>query len=464
MNLTMKLTTCVFGLATFSNLLLFTSCEEFVKIDAPRTDLIRETVFADEATAKSALFNVYYQMQSGNFSSGGIASFSLFSALSSDELRNYNTNGGSAGDYEQFYKNQILISSGANTNFWSELYQYIYKANSILEGLASSSGLSDDFRKQLEGQAKFIRAFSHFYLVNLYGDVPLATTTDYIVNQNSPRTPKAQVYERIIADLVSARDLLTADYSFSSNERVCPNRGAATALLARVYLYTGDWVRAEEQATSVINNKPLYILEEDLDNVFVKNSDEAIWQLWTNTFPLDLSTFYVDNFPGYGALQNDFVESFESDDQRKQLWIGKDSVFYFPTKYKSAKEATEYSMVLRLSEQYLIRAEARAIQNKLTGSNSSASDINTIRDRAGLDPTLSTTQADLLNDVMRERGFELFTEWGHRWLDLKRTDRVNDVMSLIKPNTWTPTAALYPIPQSQRLNSLIPQNPGYPDR
>ena len=118
-------------------------------------------------------------------------------------------------------------------------------------------------------------------------------------------------------------------------------------------------------------------------------------------------------------------------------------------------------MVLRFAELYLIRAEARAQQNKLTGANSAASDINVIRTRAGLSNTTATTQAALLLAVEKERQVELFTEWGHRWFDLRRTGRIDAVLSAVKP-TWKPTAALFPIPYLEiQRNPLLTQNNGY---
>jgi hypothetical protein len=108
-------------------------------------------------------------------------------------------------------------------------------------------------------------------------------------------------------------------------------------------------------------------------------------------------------------------------------------LLYFPTKYKNDQISpiTEYSMVMRLAEQYLIRAEARAEQSNITGANSATSDVNAIRARAGIAGTTATTQNDMLQAIADERLRELFTEWGHRWLDLKRTGRALTVLSAL---------------------------------
>jgi hypothetical protein len=141
-----------------------------------------------------------------------------------------------------------------------------------------------------------------------------------------------------------------------------------------------------------------------------------------------------------------------------------------PYKYKlnTGTPREEYNMVLRLAEQYCIRAEARARLNQLTEA---VSDLNTIRKRAGL-PDLNTisTQAQVLAAVEQERRMELFAEWGHRWFDLKRwpartldgKKRIDEIMYALRPATWKTTAALWPIPDDERIqNHALTQNPGY---
>jgi hypothetical protein len=120
---------------------------------------------------------------------------------------------------------------------------------------------------------------------------------------------------------------------------------------------------------------------------------------------------------------------------------------------------SEHYIVLRLAEQHLIRGEARAMQNKLIESKQ---DLNIIRNRAGLTNSTASSKEDILAAIARERKVELFSEWGNRWYDLKRTGKANSVLSTIKPQTWQATDTLYPIPQSQiNLNSALSQNPGY---
>ena len=119
-------------------------------------------------------------------------------------------------------------------------------------------------------------------------------------------------------------------------------------------------------------------------------------------------------------------------------------------------------MVLRLAEQYLIRAEAKAYQDKLTDA---IQDLDIIRNRAGLsligDTNPSISKNDFLLAIEQERKVEMFSEWGHRWLDLKRTERAGQILGALKPD-WQDTDQLYPIPNSERLvNPRLTQNPGY---
>jgi hypothetical protein len=406
----------------------------------------------------------------------GLNSISVKSGLSADELELYDasTNQGLIAFYKNALSNQSQLTS------WESFYKCLHTVNSVLEGLEKSATLTPAVKQQLMGEAKFLRAFIHFYLVNLYGDVPLVTSSDYRVNALSKRTSQTQVYQQIIADLQDAQNLLSENYvggdaMSSTTERVRPTKWAATALLARAYLYTGDWKGAEAKASVLISNTTLFDIAE-LNGIFMKNSKEAIWQLqpvnagWNTE---DARVFILTGGPNNGFnpvyLSPLILNAFEVGDQRLTAWVGSNiadgNTYFYSNKYKSAavgSPVTEYLMVLRLAEQYLIRAEARAQQNNISGAQA---DINTIRQRAGLSNTTAVTKPDLLTAILYERQVELFTEWGHRWLDLKRTGTVDSVMSVVtlqKGGSWATTAQLYPLPATDlELNPNLVQNAGY---
>lgn len=446
--------------------MIISSCESFVEIEAPKTQLISDAIFTSETTATAALSNIYYQMSSGGyFTSGGLNGLTFLGALSADELELLSTD----SNLEQIYNNSIIPSNSQVSSIWGGSYNLIYQANAVIEGLASSK-LSENFKNQLTGEALFIRAFCHFYLVNLYGDVPYISSTDYRINTAVSRNSVDQVFQFILSDLNKAKSLLSEDYI--SGERIRPNKWAAEALLSRVYVYIEDWSKAEEGATLVINNSSFYNLVT-LDEVFLKNSNEAIWQLKPvdpNLNTLEGNTFIITSTPTLTVLSGEFINAFELDDERQSKWVGAyvegGDTWYFPFKYKiqiGGSPLDEYSMVLRLAEQYLIRAEAKAKQDKL---GEAIADLDLIRSRAGL-PLLSDinpaiNKTDLLLKIEHERRMELFAEWGHRWLDLKRSDRVDLILAPVKSG-WESTDVLYPIPQSDILvnQNLKPQNPGY---
>lgn len=455
---------------------LISSCKKFVEIAPPQTQLVTASVFNNSASATAALTNIYTQMYRN------VESYYISQAngLLSDELTNFST----VLPQTHYYMN-AMVATQSLTGEWPSAYSYIYQANAIIEALKDNKAISSAVSNQLTGEAKFLRAFWHFYLANTYGDVPLVTTTAYNVNGTIARTQKAQVLQQVVTDLKGAQNLLNNNYvnasdTITTTERVRPTKWAAAALLARAYLYTNKYDSAELYATTVISNKDLYDTVS-LNNVFLKNSKEAIWQIATPLPANDQNTwdayYYIlqgapstDNY-GSSTLSSQLLSSFEANDQRKVNWVDSitdnGSTYYFPFKYKvfTSSTVSEYTMVLRLAEQYLIRAEARA---QLGNSTGAVADLNVIRHRAGLtDYGGSTTQASLLSAILHERQVELFTEWGHRWFDLIRTNNINSVMSVVTPlkgGTWNPDGhqALYPIPQSDRnSNPNLSQNLGY---
>jgi hypothetical protein len=459
-----------FGLVVLTSLTVL-SCEDFLDIDAPRHKIVSETVFSEDQTAISAMMGIYNELFRAAYSGGWENSVTVLSGLSSDNLKTLRDNDLSL---REFSENNIQPSNDRNLNLWSSAYNIIYMTNSLLEGVETSEKLTEEVRNSLEGEGKFIRAFTYFYLVNLYGEVPLVLTTDYRENSLAGRDSSTEIYEQIIADLTDATELLGDNYR--NNDRTSVNRFTALALLARVHLYLENWEEADLASSQVISNTGQYEILEDLNQVFLVNSKEAIWQIspigrggplgFTNEGSIFLFLSFAPNFTKV-SLTDGLVETFEQEDLRLQNWIGFNEATsnYFPYKYKdrrSFREILEYSMVLRLAEQHLIRAEARAMRGNLLEA---IEDLDILRERAGL-PLLSESNAgvnkeEFLDFILEERRKELFAEWGHRWLDLKRKNKASDFLS---PNSsdWENTDVLYPIPAQERMkNTNLDQNPGY---
>jgi hypothetical protein len=493
-------------------LISLTGCKKLVEIDPPRNAVINSDTFSSDAQAYPALAGMYSQMMSNSGSmvfSNGAAS--IYGGMSGDEI---SSNAGIINllDY-QFESNKLLQeNTSVDALYWKPAYKVIESANSIIEGVAASKAslLTDSARTQLVGEAKFLRAFSYFYLTNFFGNVPLVLSTDFNKTAVLPNATQAAIYAQITQDLNDAQSSLKPDIWTGSvvgtNERIRANKWAATALLARVYLYQKRWADAEAQATAVIGNSHYSLTT--LATVFNKNSNEAILQLqqsptvspYVSTFegmnflpslvlstqtPATIATVIATpaTFTSYALLfmpsyymTPQLASSFETNDQRKTVWTGYvptpaaapyNSVpIYYPNKYNlkssvtTPASITQYNMVLRLGEQYLIRAEARAQQNNTNGA---ATDLNVIRTRAGLPNTTATLQADLLTAIMRERRIELFSEWGHRFFDLKRTGQADAVLGAIATKQpWNTYQLLYPIPPNDLKNdAFLQQNPGY---
>ena len=444
-----------------------TACEEFVEVDPPDTALVGETVFDDDINASAAMLGIYGRMveSAGTmFTSGG--NLTILSGLSSDELLSYSI---TLIDFEQ---NELLEGNGNVSGIWNDFYEFIYSCNSVLEGIENSVSITDSLVLQFEGEAKFVRAWMYFYLVNLWDDVPLVLATNYETNILLPRVPRVQVYEQIENDLQDALNLLGEDYP--SDQRIRPNKAVVSALWARVHLYREDWSNAEILATTLIEDDR-YSLEETPGNVFLDTSQEAIWQLQSinpDVGSYDALRFVLTRSPisrSFGvSLRPEFVDAFEEDDLRETSWIGVlnsgEDTFYYPFKFKTrflgdGESSNEYLTVFRLAEMYLIRAEARARQGNITGAQE---DLNRVRARAGLQETTAADLPSLLLAIEKERKVELFAELGHRWLDLKRTGRATDVLSPIKPG-WQDTDVLWPVPRNEFLNNpnLGEQNAGY---
>jgi hypothetical protein len=449
------------------------SCKKLVTVDSPTNTLVTASVFNNDGTAIAAQLSVYAALQSST------ASFCTLNGTAADELTNYST---SQFNIDVYRNNLNAQADGGFNNYYGVLYNYIYQENAILENIQSSTGMSARVKQLMTGEALFMRAWLYFQLVNLFGDVPLITTTDYKINGVLARTAKDQVYSQMVNDLTTALTSLSTTYLDPSDaagviDRVRPTTWAAHALLARVYLYIGKYDIAAQEASTVISNNAMFSLVTDLNKVFKKNSSEAIWQLIPASgklFSTMGNSFILTVPPGNTvvvAMSTQLLNAFETNDARKSNWIGTytqgATTWNFPYKYKDNNTATtlsEYSMILRLAELYLIRAEAEA-NGAGNGLNGAVSDLNAIRNRAGLPNYVGAMdKGSLLTAISHERQVELFTE-NDRWFDLKRTKTVDAVMSAVTPQkggAWNSYQQLYPLnPSDLQYDPNLVQNPGY---
>jgi hypothetical protein len=439
-------------------LLCCNSCNKLLDAGSPQDRQVAGATYDSDVSAARVLTGLYTQMSSGGAFMGS-QGMSYLCGLSADEyllLQDEELSG-------SMYRNEMVATQAP---FWRLLYEYIHHANAAVQGLDNASRLTPAIRQQLLGEARFVRAFCYFYLVNLFGKVPLVTVTDYKEIIAMPRTDVNLVYDQIISDLHAAEQLLGADYVAAdaisiTEERLRPNKWAATALLARVYLYRENWPAAISTSSAVIAEQALYDTVP-LRAVFLKDSKAAIWQLQLVHKSVTDDAALFDQQPV--SLSAGLMGAFEAGDLRKYYWLSADSPYY-PAKYRATDEtvpASEHLMVLRLAELYLIRAEARLRTGDLHGANE---DLGVLRTRAGLPKTALNDANALMAAILQERRVEFFSEWGHRWLDLKRTGRLHALMPAItaaKGGQWQAYKQWFPIPHSEiLLNRHISQNEGY---
>jgi hypothetical protein len=455
-------------LACLVAVVLVAGCQKFVQVPAPETLLSTETVFSNDMTALSALAGMYSRTMTfqGSFLNGGNT---LYPALSADEC--VPTLLTSA--LQQFSSNALQSSNTNIATLYGTAYNAVYNANMLLENLDRSKAVTGPTRRQIMGEALFMRALIYSRLAELFGPVPLITSTNADINAVAPRSSIDDVYRQVESDLPGADSLLDTAYVPSSSgvvERTRPNKWAVRALSARVHLYRREWSQAAAAATDVIGSGE-YLLEPSLDSVFLKGSREAIWQLQPVSTLMNTAegAYFLpqDNAlsrPLY-TLTSFLLNAFEPGDQRRTHWTGKKVVtgvsYVYPAKYKvrTGLPYTEYNMVIRLAEMYLIRSEARLQQDDLPGA---VADLNSIRARAGLGPLAAGLSKDQVTAaLMQERRIELFAEWGHRWLDLKRTGMSGSVL-LPEKGMWSDYDTLYPIPLTDlQRNAKLDQNAGY---
>ncbi|QJB39161.1 RagB/SusD family nutrient uptake outer membrane protein [Chitinophaga oryzae] len=490
----------------FSVLLLAASgCKKLIEIDPPIDSVNTGVVFNDPDKITAALSGIYFTLMTNTgtpaFSNGHMT---VYGGLMADELSPY-AGASNVADY-QFFTNRLMLSNElVQPLFWNCAYRAVYLSNSILEGLqaTTSPAITDSVRRQAEGECRFARAFCYLYLTINFGDVPMPLSTKVMEEAAQKRQPVGKVQEQITADLVAASQLLPDNFAITKGEKLRPNRYAAMALLARHYLYMEKWAEAAAQADAVINSG-LFSLP-GLEKTFSPSGAEAIWQLKHSTegtvspvmeeprllmpqaslslldpatqeMMLEPAMFeeYSYVFIASFSMTDRLIQAFEPGDKRLDKWTDSLTVplaapwngkkYRFAAKYQRLAATGEapppYYTVLRLAEQYLVRAEARAHTGNLAGA---VADLNVIRSRAGLPAINATGMTAVLDAVMQERRIELFAEWGHRWFDLKRTGKAAQVLGRIpEKQPWSDTRLLMFIPPAEIQNAPgLSQNPGY---
>lgn len=450
-------------------LVLMSSCKKIIEIpENPPSQITAVQVFSDSTNIMGAVAGAYSNFGAANYGIG--TSIALYNGLSADEL--------TTGQYTdpitaQFLNNGLIRDNTIVNQLWIQCYSNLYQINANIEGITSSGVISSGLKSRLLGEMMALRAFYYFNLVNIFDGVPIVLSSNYAETSKLPRASTQEVYAQIVQDLTQAQNRVGDSYPSAGRARV--NRSVVRGLLAKVYLYQGNFQQAETLANQVISTGN-YSLVADLNKVFLEGSSEAIWQLPANGLysqTSDAQQFipYMSGVSPNYPITRGLSDAFEAGDQRAQKWLAISDVdengsgvltrYYYPYKYKNralAAATVESYMVLRLAELYLIRADARLGLGNLSGA---MEDVNILRVRAGLEAMTGSISDVVASAILHERQTELFCEWGNRWFDLKKSGNIDVILGAEKPG-WKATSALFPIPQEQlRLNPFLTQNLGY---
>jgi hypothetical protein len=375
-------------------------------------------------------------------------------------------------------------------DFWKLQYEGITQCNLVLDNLPDVD-MADADRSRITGEALFLRAYYHFLLTQVFGDVPLFTRLLPPDQLKVPRTPSSQVLAQVVADCAAAAALLPPTYPPAQTGR--PTKGAAYALAAKAALYMERW---DEVLLLVDEVKALgiYDLMPDYQDNFRKetqNNAESVWEIQHTNLELGVGNFLNQwwmsrKLQGYGFAEvtQDFVDAFEPDDPRRRFTVAAKDEEYFGAIYKNSYSSTRFSprkylqdtsavsqpsdgdinyTAIRFAEVLLWEAEAL---NELGRTADAQAPLERVRARAraqaddpasALPPVTTTDPLEMRLAIRHERQVELGFEL-HRFFDLVRWGLAADLLPGFLPGKHE----VFPLPQTELdLNPALSQNPGY---
>jgi tetratricopeptide (TPR) repeat protein len=365
-------------------------------------------------------------------------------------------------------------------DLYTSLYRCIDIANSVITGVPEMT-VAQTNKDDLMGQAHFVRGLAYFDLARFFGGIPNVYGTEGVVIKLTPsvgiteadfapRNTLRETYDQVEKDLLEAIAKLPETRASTILSKAKATKGAARALLARYYLYNQQWDKAEQYATEAIANQSL---STPFETIFrSRNTAESLFELQFNaTDGAGLRNWYFpSSLSGRGgtALHDEMYAAIIADpaDTRAALTAKNTTAnVFYTTKWSTAQNADNVQ-VLRMAEQYLIRAEARAELGKLAGA---AEDLNAVRKRAGVAPSTAATKEALIPAILNERKLEFVGE-GMRWFDVIRRGMALTEFGAVKRSKGSlPSYSIkvagkqvLPIPSAEiRTNTNVVQNEVY---
>ena len=441
---------------------LLSSCNKVLEVVSPNA-VADNAIFTSVSGLRNARIGMYSSLQDKSYYGGY---FPLLAECYTDN--------GTTGGYDVIDLNDIAARTVQPANIYVQgiyqaVYNSIYTANKIIGNIDKVPGLSSDEKNNTLGEALFVRALGHFDLLRMFGEhwdktsafgIALAISTDKSFTPIA-RSSVDDSYKQIIADLQQA---LVSINTFNGNQYISVS--AAKALLARVYLYYGDYTNAANMALDVINDNNFSLFNTaEFSKIYTdKLTSESVFELkFSQQNPSSYNTLtYVRNdalrsdvaFLASADLNNFFLNR-PNDARNSLVDYNNVDVSIQPDgrtqKYRGETTKDNSGFILRLAEMYLIRAEA-------LGQSDGLADLNYLRQHRGLPdlmPEDLPTDGDYLNALLDERRAELNFE-GHRLFDLARTQSVSTILG----ETVNP---IMPIPQREieGTKGVVTQNKGY---
>ena len=454
------------------------SCEDYLSPE-PTAAVDAGSYYTNDQELQSAVNNMYDGLQGindtqSNSNHGTQIEYQL------TEMRSDNTRTKSSeGEPAQFESFSIQSTNGVVYDYYRSSYDVIFRANTVLDNLEAAS---PEAIGKFEGEAKFVRAYTYFNLVRLWGPVPLVDKVISILDEEIQytRVDIATVYSLIISDLQTA----VANLDNSNMGRA--SKAAAEALLAKVHLTRGNYAEARLLCESVMSSG--FDLEDSFKDVFFKErNDEIIFAIeyvgddsqdsqnfsaeWLNAVGRSAGLNYVtteavEALDMYGGDRTAYSYRIDTDQPSQNQVVkyipnGDASLGIEPTSGDPTLAGNDW-IVLRYADVLLMHVEAIMAGGASTADPAALGSFQKVRDRAGLtDAVASISKEELLNERRVELAFE-----NQRWYDLLRFDVGYGILEQFAADNgygFSATDLLLPFPQRE-INlggGLLEQNPGY---
>ncbi|MBE0651134.1 MAG: RagB/SusD family nutrient uptake outer membrane protein [Bacteroidales bacterium] len=480
------------------------SCKKFLN-DVPQTSLTSGNAYKSANDVENALAGCYSTFYTDYYQ---------WEDIMLGDVRSDNAYPGGGGE-DTFVDVDLFKVPPSNSHdyqfWWGQPYQAIASCNILLDKIngVTDPNLTETRRKQIIGEASFLRAFNYYQLVKLFGGVPIelhSNTANPAVTRK-PRATEKQVYDQIVSDLQTAVDDLPNSYGDLPTDKTRATKGAAYALLAKVWAQRSDrdYKKVIAYCDSVINDPEGYALVPNYHSLFDGSNyfnSEAILVIpfvagsAASNWGVELFLAPEDGWQKYCVPSKNLVNTYlaEGDTIRMRtniifykniMWADEnwnpcdnpdDSVpFNYKSEHPDNWASGDDIYLLRLADIITLKAEA---QNELGDLAGAEATLNLIRHRVDLPDVVASSQDEMRSKILLERRLELAFE-GQRWDDLVRAGVATTVMTNLKEYKYTcdggvpsaPISIVYncdknhwlmPIPQAEiDANPNLTQNPGY---